>query len=127
MPLSGGAGGHEYVDRGDPDAYDYTHVTLTADAAWHDLDLSAIVTDDDAVLVHLGVWVKDAAANKLIRFRKNGNAYAANVAGMYTEEPNTYMTGSTMVACDVNQVIEYYISAAISEIYVVVRGWFKPA
>ena len=35
--------GAELVNRGDPDAYDFTLGDFIRDSAWHDLDLSAII------------------------------------------------------------------------------------
>ncbi|GAH71411.1 unnamed protein product, partial [marine sediment metagenome] len=34
-----------FVDRGDPAAYDYAKEDLTIDGAWHDMDLSGIVSE----------------------------------------------------------------------------------
>jgi len=49
----------QLADRGDPAAFDKTEADLTMDNAWHDLDLSAIVTDTDASWILLRVILND--------------------------------------------------------------------
>lgn len=121
------AAGHEYVDRGDPSDYDWATGDLTIDSAWHDLDLSSIVTDNDAVLVHLRLSIKDAAVPKTIQVRKNGNANAYNVGRFDCMVANIAFYGDVMVACDSSQVIEYFITTGMDAANITVKGWFKPA
>lgn len=121
------AGGHEYVDRGDPAASDWDHEDLDIDSGWHDLDCSAIVTDNDAVLIHMRVTIKDATPEMYIQFRKNGNTNTVNASVWETQVANINFRADLFVACDDSQVIEYCVETGMDIVYIGIRGWFKPA
>jgi hypothetical protein len=130
MPLSGGgaaAGGYEYVDRGDPNAADFETADFTFDNAYHDLDLSAIVTDSDAEVVFYRAVIKATAAGHNLICRKNGNANEFNTETLSCPVANVYIYAGGHVACDENQVIEYKCTAALDYALFIVRGWLKPA
>ena len=119
--------GHEYVDRGDPSAADFDIGDLICNGTWRDLDLSGIITDSDAVLVHLRVSVSSSATGAELDFRKNGNVNTANVE--YIQVLVTAVTNhsSALVSLDENLVIEYIGSATLDTVSIVVRGWWRPA
>ena len=119
--------GHEYVDRGDPAAVDFTKANLTLDATWRDLDLSGVVTDSDAVLVHMRVIISSAVTGSYFGFRKNGNVNAANTD--YLRIANTAVPAdqNMMVALDENLIAEYYGIADIDTVSISIRGWWRPA
>ena len=119
--------GHEYVDRGDPTDWDFTHADLNMDNNWYDLDLSGIITDSDAVLVHLRAVIKDASVDARLQFRENGNVNAYNVATLGTQIANVNMWGDLWVALDENLVIEYLATEVLDVVYGLVRGWLRPA
>jgi len=113
----------QLTDRGDPAAFDKTEADLTMDGSWHDLDLSAIVTDTDASLILLRVVLNDANIADNIVFRKNGNSNAINTPGVVAQVANQDVEGQFFVACDSSQVIEYKANAALGSCDIVVCGW----
>ena len=119
--------GHEYVDRGDPAVVDYDQTKLTIDDAWHDLDLSGIITDDDAVLVHILAIIKDDVTGSVLNMRKNGNTNALNISAVRTQAVNVYMDNEFSVSLDDNLVIEYNITTGMDEVLLIIRGWWRPA
>lgn len=129
-PLSEAQGGTgatsipaNFVDRGDPAADDFS--SFTADAAWHDLDLSAIVPAG-AIAVLIRASILDDATNTLFMFRENGNSNEYNVAEVRSQAANVTMANTLVVPCSTARVIEYYITnTTITGTAVTVMGWFK--
>ena len=119
--------GHEYVDRGDPAAADFTEADLTMDANWYDLDLSGIITDSDAVLVHLGVTLSDLTLGSRILFREKGNVNTFNACRLYTQGVDQVTYGEFWITLDANLYIQYYASEVLSVLYITVHGWMRPA
>lgn len=113
----------QLADRGDPAGYDYAETDLTMDNAWHDLDLSAIVTDSDASWVLLNVVLNDANVGDNLLFRKNGNANAISAPGIIAQVANQDIIAEVLVPCDTSQVIEYKANAALGSVDIVVMGW----
>ncbi len=119
------AGGGGFVDRGDPAAYDFTVGDFTTDGAWHDLDLSSIVTNSDAKAILLNLVIQDGVAASRIRFRKNGNSNERAITGIETQAANITMRGAITIPCDVNQVVEYQgDNLVFTAINLTVLGWF---
>lgn len=121
-----GVGGaiHQYVDRGDPSAWDFQIGDLTTDGTWRDLDLSSIVPSG-AVAVHLYVLVQDDSANKNIKFRKNGNANNYNVSTVRSIVANQNSQQDIIVSCDSNRIVEYKASnTSWTQIIILVKGWW---
>ena len=113
-----------FIDRGDPTAYDWTEATLTADGAWHDLDLSSII-DEGTKAVQLTVEGYDDSLNA-IYFRKKGNANSVSKASWYNPIINQTHSQDLIVACDINGVIEYWMSAVVwTSLDITVKGWWK--
>lgn len=133
MPCSGGgttaaaSGGYEYVDRGDPAAADWGAGDLTRDDTWRDLDLSSVVTDSDAEIVHFQVLVLASAANKIFWLRTNGNSNEINVTKVRTQVANQRVDADAFVVPDGDLKIEYRCPSTIGTMSLVVRGWFHPA
>lgn len=112
-----------FIDRGDPAAYDWDHNDLTIDDGWHDLDLSAIVPAG-AKSVEFNLYVSTTAVSKTFMLRKNGNANIINSAGLVPPVAGVPFRGDAEVACDVDRKIEYFGNAgAFNYIYIVVRHW----
>ena len=114
-----------YTDRGDAAAVDYSAGTLTQ-TSYTDLDLSSIVSDGaKAVLLRVAI-ASDTIADG-IRFRENGNSNDINNAGMYIQVSLAAMSGTLVVGCDTNRVIEYAItkSGTLSTCNVTVMGWWN--
>lgn len=116
----------EYVNRGDENNWDFQKGDLTADANWHDLDLSSIV-DPEAKLIHLRAVIQySVAAGKVVSFRKNGSSSYRNVLYQYTQNTSQYIALDGLVECDSNNVIEYQVSNVVWDfLSIYVRGWFK--
>lgn len=116
-----GARGTAFVDRGDPAAVDWDETDLTADGAWHDLDLSSIVPAG-AVCVMLRVRLE--ARVQSLHFRKNGNSNEINTTGVETGGGAGIMHQDLFVAPDSNAVIEYKLSGPITSAEITVGGWW---
>lgn len=119
--------GTEFVDRGDPGAYDWTVGDFTTDNTWRDLDCSAIVPEN-AIAILFNCQMRTTATNKTSSFRKNGNASGYNIAAAATGSAQHYHSWSPLVWCDVNRVIEYRIPNFVWQNFnLVVCGWIlKP-
>lgn len=129
MPLSGGGagGGLIFVDRGDPAAVDLDKDDVTIDGAYHDLDLSGIITDSDAVIVEFRMIIRDAQAAGAFTIRAKGNSNSVNIAREYAYVANEAVEGANWCPLDEDLKCEYTITAGVDEIWFVVRGWWKPA
>ena len=113
-----------FVNRGDPNANDFTHATMTADDAWHDMDLSAIVPAG-AKSVYLKLTVVATTTQRYVIFRKNGNSNEYAAPTVRTQVANAVNDASFIVALDANRRVEYKCSnVAWTGIYVLVLGWF---
>ena len=111
------------VERGDPAAFDFTEADLTMDNAWHDLDVSGIIADANVKWVLVTMHIADAAKNKQLHLRKNGNSNEVAVVCIETLASSDPSHQNGWVPCDGNQVIEYKATAAISSVDIVVMGW----
>lgn len=113
-----------YVDRGDPGAWDFTLASgLTADGAWHNTDLSAIVTDDNAVAVYVWMRFRDADVGMQASCRKDGQVNEHNSLAQFTSEANIYAEMSGWVALGPGQMIEHKIDTGMNEAHIVIRAW----
>lgn len=116
-----GARGTAFVDRGDPAAVDWDEGDLTADGAWHDLDLSGVVPPGAALVL---LRVRLEATVQSLHFRKNGNSNEVNVTGEETGGGASIMHQDLLVAPDSNAVIEYMLSGAVTSVDIVIGGWW---
>ncbi len=120
-----GALGMQLVDRGDPSSVDFSIGDLTADSAYHDLDLSAIVPAG-AKFVLLYVNLKDDAAGKAIHFRKNGNSNQVAIGSCTTQVANVAHRNHIIIPLDAGRIIEYQMSTTVfTQCDIVVTGWWK--
>ena len=114
----------KYVDRGDPDAYDFALTNLTADDAWRDLDLSGILPAG-VRLAHLFLHVHCVEASIYSWLRENGNSNEINVTRFCTGAERSPRGVSRLVRCDEDRKIEYRIAVATWIFYKIqVVGWF---
>ena len=121
------AAGHKYIDRGDPAAHDFDQTDLDMDNAWYLLDLSDIVLDSDAVLVHLLIFIKDSVAGLSLHIREHDNSNGINIAAIATQVANVWICGECQVSIDSFRLIAYKVSGPADGIYITVRGWWRPA
>ena len=119
--------GHKYIDRGDPSAPDFTEADLDMDNSFYLLDLSDIVLDSDAVLVHLVLRIADSALGTLLQIREYDNTYAINVAEVGTQQISIWNSADCVVAIDSFRLISYRVSSVADGITITVRGWWRPA
>jgi len=83
IDLTGLAGGHEYVCRGDPAAHDWTKTTLTQDGNWNDLDCSSLVPAGAAAILFC-YHVAHSSANKVFMLRAKGHTNNYNIGAVRT-------------------------------------------
>ena len=112
------------ADRGDAAAADFTEATLTADNAFHDLDLSAIIPAGTPAVL-LAVEYTSTSASQSIVFRKKGNTHAINEGELTTQVATKKVAADILVACDANRKIQYLITDPVppTAINITVRGW----
>lgn len=115
--------GLRYVNRGDPAGHDYTAATLTADGAWHVLDISAIVPKT-AKLVVLRMRAADASASRTMRISKAGNTNSFACASMTTMVANIAVEQLTTIDCTGQQIQYWLTSATWADLGLTVLGWF---
>ncbi len=113
-----------YVDRGDPAAVDFAVGGFTIDGAWHDLDLSALITIG-AKAVHIDLDFKTAAAFKHIDLRKYGNSNDLNHFKVMTLVGNQERHADALVAVSSDRKISYKMDAGTWAILTMtIRGWW---
>lgn len=113
-----------YVDRGDPDAYDFYTGDFIRDAALHDLDLSAIIPVGVRA-IHFAVLATNTSANRWIWFRKKGNVNPHNRSFIRTQAADVEFSYSDIVEVSSDRKIEYCVQGmSMYKIEFLVRGWF---
>lgn len=113
-----------YVDRGDPADYDYVKEDLTIDGAWHDLDLSEIVSEKAKAVFIVGHLMGNGI-DWTIMFRKKGNANEVVHGGMETIRALVERHRSLIVALDDNRFIQYKAdNQAWDTLSLAVKGWW---
>lgn len=115
-----------FHDRGDPSSVDFAIGVLTVDAAFHDLDLSAIVPDGTTAVL-LNVQVTSSAAGGVMDFRKKGNSNSINIGRVITQVGSVLNSVDIVVPCSTARVIEYKVSGGVSwtPINITVKGYWR--
>lgn len=115
---------HMYVDRGDPDNYDFVLGDLSVDGGWHDLDLSAIIPITAKAVLIMGM-IEGTNVNWNITFRRKGNTNEYNHDMMSTLRAGVLRHRDNIVSVGPNRVIEYRVDdEAWSELNLIIRGWW---
>ncbi|MBA7611858.1 hypothetical protein ES703_19089 [subsurface metagenome] len=113
-----------FVDRGDPDVYDYAKEDLTIDGAWHDLDLSGIVSEKAKAVFIIG-HLEGNGVDWHIKFRKKGNVNEVAHGGMETLRANVERHRSSIVALDADRKIQYKVDdEAWTTLSLAVKAWW---
>ncbi len=113
-----------FVDRGDPAGYDYAKENLTIDGAWHDMDLSHIVSKYAKAVFIIG-HLEGPAVDWKIAFRKKGNVNEIAHGGMETLRANVERHRSSIVALDEDCVIQYKAdNQTWTTLNLAVKGWW---
>lgn len=120
--------GHRFVDRGDPDTFDWHEIgakdVFITDGTWHDLDCSSIVPTG-AVAILFVIALQDNAIKSDFFLRKNGNINNWTMQGLRSAVANVYFDGNFTVPCDSNQVVEYRgTNISFTDIYLTIVGWW---
>lgn len=114
----------KYVNRGDPDKYDFYTGDFERDAQLHDLDLSGIVPIG-VKAIHFSVLITNTSANRWIWFREKGNVNAHNRAFARTQAANTEFSLNDILTVSTDRKIEYCVQGvSMTKIEFLVRGWF---
>lgn len=117
--------GVKWFDNGDLSSVTYAKEALTADGAWHDLDISGIV-GKGSKLVLIQSYLNDNAGDKELKIRTKGNTNEVNIGTCHTQVANKTCDRNIFVYTDVNGIIQYKIDAATWQtIDLVIRGLFK--
>jgi hypothetical protein len=125
VPAGQGGVGMMFVERGDPAAEDFTAANFTADGAWHDLDLSAIVPAGAVAVLLAGVFTH-VTAGKAFLVRKHGNVNTKAVAAAESVVAGGEFRTLLLVSCSAARHIDYYAdNAAWGTLNITVAGWFK--
>lgn len=113
-----------FFDRGDPAVPDFVTIDFTADNAWHDLDLSAIVPAD-AQSVLLSVVLNDNLIGRAFRIRKKGNVNGINVCRLDLLVANIDHYGDWVCPINSDRFLEYRLTAVgWTTIALSVKGWW---
>jgi len=113
-----------FIDRGDPAVADFAVGDLTADGAWHNLDLSGIVpANASAVLLHAGI--RDNLIGQNTYIRRKGNVNWENSCRMITQVANLAISQDIVCPIGSNGLLEYNLSATVwTSIGIRVKGWW---
>ena len=115
--------GSKFVDRGDPDNYDFQTGDFSKDGNPHDLDISAIIPKG-TVSALLRIILETTVAGQSILFRTKGNTVWANCCKCFTAIANTSIAYDIMVTPNSDGVIEYQTSVAVfNTLNITVGGW----
>lgn len=115
--------GLQYVYRGDPEAYDYTQATLSADWTWHTLNLSAIIPAN-AKLVHLRLRALSATTGMSLLVKKVVPTNGMNLVCLETLVANRNTFEDAIVDCTGHQIAYMASSGTWSGLGILVLGWF---
>jgi len=113
--------GLQYVDMGDPTAFDYNRNTLTWDGAWHVLDLAAKVPAGTSI-VHLKIIHDATTTEHRMRLRKYGNTNEINMSISCTEASGINHVTEVLIPCSIDRKIEYKGDSLPTTFNIVIAG-----
>jgi len=116
--------GVKYVDRGDPENYDFVYTDLIRDGAFHDLDLSGIIPKGRPLLI-VRLSLRTGTGIGSVWFKPKGMTYDKNSSTVYTQLQDVIYSLDISVYPNADGFIEYYVSGDVFNIInIIVRGWF---
>lgn len=112
-----------FFDRGDPGAPDFQIGVLTLNAAWHDLDLSAIIPEGTH-LVLIRLELVNAFIGTAFEMRNKDNINDQNSAKFLIPVAGIECYTTFLVTPDSNRVIQYW-GAGVGWVVVdiIIGGW----
>lgn len=114
----------DFVDRGDPAAYDFTVGDFDTDGDPHELNLSSIVPAG-AKAVLLALQIYDNETETYIEFRKNGNSNWINQSCVYIFVASLWHHFDLICPIGADRLLSYKTSInAFTYINLVVKGWW---
>ncbi len=113
-----------YIDRGEAAVFDFDKDDLTADADWHELDLSAIIPEN-AKLVHITGNINYGVVAKHFAMRHTGYAEWTTINRVQTQVAGVTNFFEFSVKLDSNRKIEYILSdVAWTTVDFSIQGWW---
>lgn len=104
--------------------FDWTHATLIADGADHDLDCSAIVPGN-ASWVLFDVAINGPTPGSGIGIDKDGTYDWGNNDSLYVQVNGIDVSKSMLIPCPADRVLTYWLdNIAWTGIGILIRGWF---
>lgn len=120
--------GEVFVDRGNPNAWDYTiGAGLTADGTWRSRSLQGVINDVSSVRVLLQMACKDNAAGSWLQVRPFGASNSYNTVTLPTHVSGIYNFQQCQIYLVDGDQIEYKITAGMDNAMLLVCGWWVPA
>jgi len=114
----------DFVDRGDPPAWDYTITNFPISDVWTELDLSSIIPSGAKAALFRFVGVSNNA-NEPFDLRKKGNSNIINVSYNYTQAAGIVICKDCIVHLSTDRKIDYYRSGTgWTGLYLLVAGWW---
>ncbi len=113
-----------FVDRGDPAAYDFEVGVLTTDGVWRDLDVSGVVPSG-AIAVQFFLQVVIAGPGYTAKIRKKGNTNTYNALTVTTIYANQTSGVIGIVPVGTSPGFQYWCENGIwSAVNILIQGWF---
>lgn len=113
-----------YIYRGDPAVPDQTVFSFTADGAWHELDLSAIVPEHTKA-IDATFLIKNNQPGKACFFRRAGQANIFNSSSTYTQVGNCECSSDLTIPVDADRKLEYnFVAGGWLTLTFTVKGWW---
>ena len=104
---------------------DFDEGDSPVEATWTNLDLSS-VSSSDATALLIFLRIKDAAASKVLMFRKDETTSDSPgaIAGIISQAANIPTFETIVVGC-ASGIVEYNLTAGTDEFDVTVTGWWE--
>lgn len=112
-----------YINRGDPDEWDFVLGDFIRDYQWHDLDLSTIVPEGTK-LVHFRLHTSASTAHKSIAFKHPDCTYSKNCMILFSQVPQITTTEDFWCAVNAARCVKYRAaSEGFTALNLLIRGW----
>lgn len=113
-----------FVDHGDIPVFDWTSVFFISDQAWHDLDLSGIVSPGTKGVL-LYCYIRANAASAWFQIRQKGNVNTINIINWRTAVANLTISYDGTCPVGPNRMLEYRLQN-VGWLYknVAVKAWW---